>query len=399
MPVFLLTRSRDFFKMFSLKDWPSKWVLFYFLINLLPSLFVAHTAASIKGSLVISVYAGIYFAVRYLTLYRTGTLYPLKKLLSFNKLSVLFGLGSMFFYLLFKPGPIIGVATGHLTTGFPSIRSLSFEPNTYAIMTASIFCLIIGQSLYIRRLPTKVKFSVGLVGISLVFAFTRSVFLAVPLACFLIIWISGKIPMTKVVVALFLVGIFLSTYVAFSDKNIVIQSFVSKFNNPFDQESGSVSGRLDAYTTGINGFLKSPLIGNGTLSADTKVLDKYTKEYKDENGSSGWLTGFWIQSLNDTGIVGLLIGLGMLMSFVRVNYRCFKGERESQFRQSLYLGFMAAAIVVAICTQISNVMWISFTFVFWGINMAVVKQLNKKEETYEQAKVVVDKPQYAAFAS
>jgi O-antigen ligase len=386
MFFFPFFRSRDFLKFFSLKEWPSKWIVLYFLSNLFSSLFVAHTTASIKGSLVILVYAGIYFLARYLANYYTGLQYALKNLFYYNRLSVLFGVGCMFFYLAFKPGPLIGVATGHLTTGFPSIRSLSFEPNTFAISTASMLCLIIAQSLYTRRLSKLGRGWLILVGISVVFAFTRSVYLALPFAGFFMVWLSGKIPITKVFVGVSLVVLLLSVYVAFSDKNIVVTSFASKLNNPFDQESGSVSGRLDAYATGINGFLKSPIIGNGTLSADTQILDQYTKEYKDQNGSSGWLTGFWIQSLNDTGVVGLLIGLAMLISFIRVNYICFKIERESLFRRSLYLGFMAAAIVVAICTQISNVLWVSFTFVFWGINMALVKQVNQKEVINEKIK-------------
>lgn len=361
-------------------------MVLYFLINLFSSVIISGTSASIKGSLVILVYVGIYFGARYFTNYYTGTVYALNKFFYFNRLSVLFGVGSMFFYLLFNPGPIIGVAAGHLTTGFPSIRSLSFEPNTFAIITASVFCLMISQSIYNTRRSNKARLSAILAGIAITFAFTRSVYLALPIACFFIVWLSGKIPMTKVVLLFFLGATLLSTYVAFSDKNIVVNAFESRLDNPFEQESGSVAGRLGAYTTGINGFLKSPIIGNGTLSANTKILDIYTKEYKDQNGSSGWLTGFWIQSLNDTGFIGLLIGLALLISFIKVNYVCFKAETENQARKSLYLGFMAAAIVIAICTQISNVMWISFTFVFWGINMALVKQLNEKIIIHEKYK-------------
>jgi len=384
---FLLTKIRNSFKFFAVKDWPSRWLVAYFLSNWFSSVFISHKSASFKGSMVILVYVGIYFTVRYIATYYTGFFYAVKKMVRFNWWSVLFGIGSMIFFIVLKPGSIIGVSSGHLTTGFPSIRSLSFEPNTFAISTAAVFCLIFSLHIYYpQKRTTKTWIMIILTGISILFSFTRSVYLALPLACFIIVWLSGKIPMTKVFVLIFIATIGLSTYVAFSDKNIVIESLASKLNNPFDQESGSTVGRLDAYATGINGFLKSPIVGNGTLSADTEILDQYTKQYKDQNGSSGWLTGFWIQSLHDTGIVGLLIGLGFLLSFIRTNYVCFKAEKESQFRKSLYLGFMASAIIIAICTQISNVMWISFTFVFWGINMALVKELNKKVNSYEKVK-------------
>lgn len=359
-----------------IKDYPSLFIGLYFFLNLISSLFVAGNWESIKGSFVILVYCSIFFVTRYLAQLFVNSIESINKLFYYNFLSVLFGLGAMIYSLVLSPGRNIGVATGHLESGVPSIRSLSFEPNIFAIITSSILCLYISFYIYTKRVKFDYKVFL-LVILAILFSYTRSVYLTFAVSILAIIYLSGRVKLAKILIYSFFFLIFGSLILSFTD-NSIVDSIVKRSTNITNIEEGSAVGRIEAYNIGYKGFIKSPIFGNGTMTADTRVFHDIDLEYKNLHGSAGWLTGFWIQSLHDTGILGLFVTCGLLFSFLRTNFVAFRKEKKDIVRKSLYLGFFAANIIISITTQASSVMWISFTYIFWGVNMAIIDQLNKE---------------------
>ena len=128
----------------------------------------------------------------------------------------------------------------------------------------------------------------------------------------------------------------------------------------------------------MNGLSESPLIGNGTFSAETRIFNIYANEYQEQFGGPGWLTGTWIQSLHDTGIIGFLIVLGLFGSILLANLRIFKQISNPTIEKSMILGFIGGNIVIIVSSLLSSSLWISFPYIFWAINMAFIAKCKRE---------------------
>ena len=356
------------------RDLPTLFLFLYPLSNLISSLIFSHVLwISIKGCISIFIYYMFYIMARWLTVKFKETDFVLNTVFRYNLISVGFGIISLILFSMLKGRfELLGVSTGHLEKdgfGTASIRSLSFEPNIFSLITASVGCCYIAYSFTARNILKK-RFFILLIVMGLLLSYTRSVYFSFSVAFIIIVIVTDKVSIKNAL--LFLLGLIsfgLLFTLAFSN-TAIYTAVIGRASNIFNIEEGSALGRVYTILIGLEGFYRHPIIGNGLFTADMLSIDEFTGELKELSpGSPGWLFGTWIQALHDTGIVGFLIIIALFFIIIRENYKWFKtGTAKYKY---LPVGFMGATILMLISTQSSSVMWVSFPYIFWGINMGL----------------------------
>lgn len=257
----------------------------------------------------------------------------------------------------------------------PSIRSFAIEPNLFGIVTASVFAIYLAIYLTWDK-SSKIIWPIALLGITLILSYTRSAFMGVIFSVFIMAFISKQ---WKVLARVFQYGL---AFVVVISLLILILPDESSFKQAIsyklglgmiDVSSGTAIPRLVALQESINGFVKSPLIGNGIFSANNIFINPHTFEVTGTAGPIGWLNGLFIQSLHDTGILGLLSWVCFFFFLLHFNYRIFK-KLPPSFERSVVLGFIGGNIILLVGSQASSVVWIAFPFVYWAINLSILRQ-------------------------
>jgi hypothetical protein len=266
-----------------------------------------------------------------------------------------------------------------ITKPIPSIRSFSIEPNLFGIITASVLSIYL--AIYLTWDKTnRIVGVITLLGLTLIFSYTRSAFLGFSIGVITMAFISKK---ARVVVRTFqygaLFGILLALLIIIlPDENSFKLAISYKLGiGMFDLSSGTAIPRLVAIQEGFDGFIKSPLIGNGIFSANNVFINPHTSEITGTAGPIGWLNGLFIQALHDSGLLGLLGWVCFFFFLLHLNYRMFR-KLPPSLERSIVLGFIGGNIVILVGSQASSVVWISFPFVFWAINLSILKYYSKQ---------------------
>jgi O-antigen ligase len=349
-------------------------VMLYFISNFFSSVFFAvDKYQSLKGTIVILSYVLIYFAVR---LYITDTRkfhFSLNDLKFFNILSVLFGLFSMIYSAFLGGQEFIGVSIAHVELGIPSIRSLSFEPNLFAEITAVIGCFYFADYFIEKKLFRKKWFLIATI-VAILFSFTRSVYASFFFVLVIFAFMTGGnfIKLSKVLIILFAI-IFLSLLVNVRFINNLSRNVLLKLNNIGQLNEGTGLVRYNNFLIGYEGFLRSPLFGTGALSADTRFLNPYTGNIEDY--FKGYLGNSFMQALNDTGIIGAIIISLLFIIGITQNYNAYKKNKGKEIKK-MALGFLGGNIIIFISSFITSSLWIAFPWVYWGINQAFITYIS-----------------------
>ena len=219
-----------------------------------------------------------------------------------------------------------------------------------------------------------------LAGTSILFAYTRSVYIGLAAAVLMMVVLSEErklmLAFAKYATALVVLILVL---VAFLPKtNSVRMALMSRASTLTDFKSGTGLGRAQIYQIGLKGFEERPLLGNGTLTANTTTYNKYKRIYQERGGSPGWLTGLWIQSLHDTGLIGFGIVIGMFASLFYSNYKVFSLLHPLSREKAIVLGFLGGNLVILITAQLSSTLWVAFPWIYWGINLSYLQWCREK---------------------
>ncbi len=350
-------------------------ITLYFLTNLFSSIIVARDFNSVKGSLVVLSYVLIYFTTKRLIEQYYGVNDLMSLLNKANFVSIVFGLLS-FAFTITSGQRSFGVALGHLKNGIPSIKSLSWEPNLFAIITGSLF--LINLLVYIQKKGGSFIWLL-LQFIAIVLSFTRSVYLSIIICIVMLMYFAkGKVKKGFFqLMVLSIIPVFI-LLIAFNDSLNIQKVIIERVAGLSDFDQGSSVTRLSAYELGLEEFKQSPLIGKGTMSANTKVYHEYKNEYVDISGSEGWLTGLWIQSLHDTGIVGMLVVVLIFRYLVFENLKIYRLIMNYDSSSIYFLGFALSNVLIFISTNISSIMWSPFVYVFWAINLSMLRFVKYK---------------------
>lgn len=271
-----------------------------------------------------------------------------------------------------------GVTLGHLAIGMqtlmgqvpPSIQSLAIEPNLFAIGTGTVLCISLGKYLLGDRSENKLLW-IGLPAIAILFAFTRSVYGGLVIVLLVLMVYAGqtraiyRVAMVSAVAVL----VFLVVFFSLPDEHPTRKAISERMATLLDFKGGTGGGRWVGYQLAWVSYLDHPVLGNGTLSAETTVYNPYTGEYQERMGAPGWLTGSGLQALHDTGIVGLLILLGMFGVLMRKTHRLFSKLDKRDPRRGVLLGFLGGNLLLFISSQLSSPLWTAFPYVWWAVHM------------------------------
>lgn len=354
-------------------------IYLYLGINLASSLwFSDDPEVSMKGCTAIFSYVLVYLVARSVFSMSQVKTTVVNRWLTLNYLSAVFGLGCLAFALLAGGGQNIGVSYEQLAvTGQPitsstpaSIRSLSLEPNLFAVATAALFC--ISLSVYLQSKSLFTLTGLIILGIAILFAYTRSVYISLVLASgsMLFLGISFERMIRLTLSAVVMVAIAGAILYVQPDTNPVKAGLARRMNSLVDFSQGSGLGRVNTYRIGLRGFAESPFLGKGTLTAQTTSYNQWRGVFEDIAGSKGWLTGVWIQSLHDTGILGFVITMGIFASVILANFRVYQAQDKTTIESAIVRGFLGGNVVLAVSAQLSSSLWIAFPWVFWAINLS-----------------------------
>ncbi|MDG6998484.1 MAG: O-antigen ligase family protein [Nitrososphaerota archaeon] len=366
-------------------------VILYAATNLFSSaLFAPDKVWSIRGAADVSTFVLIYLIARrfVVKLNAFDNAFYLLKL--FNFVSVAFGLFSLLYFWLLGGRSFIGVVTGQFESGFPSIRALSFEPNFFAQITAVVSCFYLADIMLRRsKRSAKLVFFCFLTP-AIIFSYTRGVYVALLAAIAAMVLVNvrkAKYLLRRLAppVVVILVTLALFSAVSSTFYRDVFGAVLQRIANITDFRQGSGAIRYALYVIGLMGFLSGPLFGHGTLSADTVTINRITGQLGYISGTRGWLTGAWIQALNDTGIVGFLSMLFLFAAPLFENFRVFKQTSNDRNLRSIALGFLGGNIVLLVACQISSSLWFSFPWIYWGINAAFIHLVTNGEYDAKRA--------------
>jgi O-antigen ligase len=301
----------------------------------------------------------------------------LKWLTLFNLASASLGLACML-AMLVTGRENFGISLGHLAIGMqtlggqipPSIRSLSVEPNLFAIGTATVLCLSLGKYLLGDRSENKLIW-MGLPALAILFAYTRSVYgaLVIVLAVLMVYAGQARVIYRVVLAAAVAASLFIAVFLALPEENPTRKAIAERVATLIDFKGGTGGGRWAGYQVAWTSYLKHPILGNGTLTAETTVYNPYTGAFQERMGAPGWLTGSGLQALHDTGLIGLLIFLGMFGILVRKTHRAFRQLEAGDPSRGVLLGFLGGNLLIFISSQLSSPMWTAFPYVFWAVHM------------------------------
>jgi hypothetical protein len=310
----------------------------------------------------------------------------LTKFTTFNLVSAGFGLACMVLAMI-TGADNIGVSFGHLAIGMntlgglvpPSIQGFAIEPNLFSIGTAAVFCLPLGRYLLGERQPNAVMWML-ILGLSILFAYTRSVYGALMIVLVVLMVLAKQTRVIKrvasfgslILVAIIMVGLVLP------NDNPARKAFEERVSTLFDFSGGTGGGRVQGYMVAWKSYLDRPILGKGTLSADTQIYNPYEGQYQERMGGQGWLTGSGIQALHDTGIVGFVILMSLFGVTIWKNYKMFKRLTRGDLGRGIALGFMGGNIVLLITSQLSSPLWTAFPYIFWAVNMEFLAERSGK---------------------
>jgi hypothetical protein len=361
------------------QDIPSTFIYFYFFVNVFSSiLFSPDPDRSLKGCLLIFSYVLIYITTRWAMKHIVDKHEAVKKMLTFNFFSAIFGIVCMLTYLAFAV-ETIGISFGQLGTAriegigrseLPSIQSLSIEPNIFAIVTAVY--LVINFCLYLFWSRSKRELLVVIIlSFAVLFSYTRSVYISLLLALILVVVLSRKFTIiVRVINYSIIFFVIVGCFLFLLPKNNKVKlALNNRLTTLLEYRKGSGAARVEGLMIGVEGFRSNPVFGKGTLSANTEFYNPWRKIFQHRMGSPGWLNGVLIQALHDTGLVGVLIVLMINGSVLYYNYRTYVRLDKSSFERSIVLGFFGGNIILFIASQTSSTVWVAFPYIYWGVNL------------------------------
>jgi O-Antigen ligase len=371
------------------KDWPSFFIYAYLGSNIFSSVFFSSDSMkALKSCMAIAVYVNIYHIARWLIQAANSSAQTVQFMKITNLASALFGLVCMIMSILLGGWENIGVSLGHIGEDTPSIRSLCYEPNVFAIITSMVLCFNIAAYAQGQQKTLKDLLFIVIIAVCVLFSYTRSAYVTLTLATLIILLLSKKLTSRTFGYLSFAVLTVLLLGGLLSEDNFLKQAVLNRTANIGNFEEGSGLGRVASYIIGFNGFLQKPIFGNGSMSADTGDINAITGEIQHVMGSAGWLSSSLVQSLHDTGLFGAAMVLGIFISLIRTNYSYFR-TAKNQPDKSILLGFLGGNIIILVASQITSVFWIAFPFVYWASNMAFISGLKKINHSVNVDKAAV----------
>ncbi|QYR20603.1 O-antigen ligase family protein [Paenibacillus sp. sptzw28] len=271
-----------------------------------------------------------------------------------------------------------GLMTGQLGTSV-SVRGTFFEANLFSSFIGCTFLLIISV-MTLKGSKSKLLYNVGniillLAGITL--GWTRSVWLGL-VVCLLILFMYFGKKFMKPKTIFSVVGIvvcFIPVYYiiqsSFNQTSGVENLFASKINNFFQTDGGSNAFRVDNAVTTLNDWKLAPVLGRGYFSM--KFM-----------GDGAWIISSPLAILHDTGIIGSIIMLSLVLVVIFDSIRSIARSRDVRHRTYL-IGMFSGFILNLIATCFTTAHTLSMFWVHMGLLIVLNRLTDKRLENKEIA--------------
>jgi hypothetical protein len=298
-------------------------------------------------------------------------------LVVFIVVGVLEALYSILSFALIQKG--IDMGGTHAPYGVLYARGTFLEGNLFGSFQMMIG-LILMSILFCRSLAEHrvlIVISLFTVLVALILSYTRAAWIAFVLGLVayvllfqrqLILRYIRHLPLVLVLcmfIAVMAYGFAMSRRIGSSN---LLGVYVHRLTKIVDYRSETSSLRLRVWVGSIRFWLRNPVFGNGTDSIKVLAADTTLPKL----GEGHWIPNSILLALHDTGVVGLILFLGIQISFLSHLRRAIR-ETTFPFYRSIMEGFFAAFIGVQLTYLFTNGFWLIFIWVFMGIGMCCVR--------------------------
>jgi hypothetical protein len=337
------------------------WVLGYVAINYISSAFgSSEPSATLRWALQNNLAVLPYFLIRFLVrdLKILGGTFRI--LLAVGMAESIYGVVCYTSHHLF--GTTGGMEVGAYLVDVAAPYGSMFEPNLFGAYTAS--CAVTFLALYLREVQNRFGNLIGFLIASLatILSFSRAALFALVVAICCVFWSTRRLrhgnPIRLRVFALALV---LTLLIATTGAGGVLQKRLSDLYYEGLTEGTAIS-RFIIIWEALQQVPQHPLLGSGTASFNLSFdWTQYIPEWASEKT---WIGNVPVRVLHDTGVVGLAIFAGFLISLcVRIR----RNLRGSHRQVPMLLALSVGALVYGISFQSSDGSILAFAWVHLGL--------------------------------
>lgn len=265
---------------------------------------------------------------------------------------------------------LLGVAENQIQ-GKTSLQGGFEEPNLLGAFEAAIGIMLLAL---MTAGKTQIKKTVSLIGLVLVLivvamTYTRASWIGFGVGLLLLIFLqkpSRNIfnPRAAAVSIALLTTVFV---IAIPFTNVLTGGGISqRVNDILNFGTESTVGRINVEKMALDRWENAVMLGNGTLSFPKNLA------ISESSRAGSWLYSSVIQSLHDTGIIGLGFLLWFNAGVVVIVLRGYRRTKDPFYRASL-AGFAVASVVIFIASQASSFLWLGFPWIFAALAVAVAE--------------------------
>jgi O-antigen ligase len=269
---------------------------------------------------------------------------------------------------IFRPGPYMEIIPGEIV--FWRAKGFFRNTMTYSYSIGMLFCFLVPFYFWVIRKTTSGwklhlwNLTIIIIGSSLLFTFTRGLWISLSLALTVM-----ALRVDKKLCAKFIFGLALF----FTSAYILSNQVRDKVNSIVSTKNASNFQRLDVWAANWEMFKDNPVLGVG-FSRNDDELPKYYEKVKPRKKFIGHAHNNYLQVLAGNGALGFLFYVLMMWGFARI-FLVKIGDLDP-LKKSLVVGAIGAQLVFHIgglteSTFIDNETWHMFMFLYMSARVGI----------------------------
>ena len=336
--------------------WPDYLLMAYAALNLFSSWFMSiEPRQTIKWAVQQVLVILAYFFLRVLVEDRKGLRKAVMALLVVGSVTVAYGIFCFYANLIF--GTELGVTVGQYGD-IPATYGLQFEANILGSYSGALSVMMLVTYLYDRRPRFLAGFALATAGMAI--SLSRGALGATLIGLLVVLFFSvRKRHLTREL----LFGVAKATVCALL---LVLPAVLSQYTERFSTvdisdptSDPNTLTRVVQVGSAFDEVLKHPVWGGGTssfqLAFDWQSLGA---EWEDQ----GWIANTEMRVVHDTGLVGLVVFTGFVVSLYRRSRKVLKSESNPEL-----VALLASAVVYCVAFQATEGTILAFTWVHLGL--------------------------------
>jgi oligosaccharide repeat unit polymerase len=339
------------------------WVLGYLALNYLSSAFTSpQPSSTLKWALMNNLGVLPYFLIR-LLVRDTKTLEKVCRiLLGIAIVEVTYGLCCYLSHLMF--GTTTGMEAGQYLANVAAPYGTLYEPNLFGAYSACCAAMMLSLYFLQRRHRAFYILSFLIASLATLVSFSRAALLALVVATAWVFWKGRQrhpLRIRRLIVLAVALIAMLIVIVAITPIGGILQERLSNLLSQGLTEESTIT-RLLLLAESVQNIANHPLFGSGTASF--QLFFDWSNFVPEWAGTAVWIGNFLIRILHDTGVFGLFMALGFIVSLVRKIHR---GLRRPNSVLPYLLALCAGAVVYGITFQFTDGSTLAFCSVHLGV--------------------------------